>query len=249
MKKLFLALFVFCLTLSNAQSEIKDSAIFMPMVNIAYTAQIPGGDMAKRFGFNSAIGGGLGVKTKSNWEVSLNYNYMFGNDIKETSMLDELTNSSGFIINKDGEAAEYQTFERGHFINITIGKLFPVLSPNKNSGIIFNAGVGLLVHKIKYFNLANDIVQFQGEYLKGYDRYTSGISTSQFIGYRYLSNKKLINFFVGFEFIQGYTKLQRDYQVDIEPSAPNSTRLDLLYGIKVGWILPLYRRADDRFYY
>lgn len=221
----------------------------MPMVNIAYSAQLPGADMAKRFGFNSAIGGGFGIKTKANWDVSLDYSYMFGNSIKDTGMLDELRNSSGFITSKDGDVAEYQTFERGHFINLSFGKLIPVFSPNKNSGVLVKAGIGLLVHKIKYFNLANDIIQFQGEYVKGYDRYTSGISTSQFIGYRYLSNRKLINFFVGFEFIQGYTTLKRDYQVDIDAGTPNERRLDLLYGIKAGWILPLYKRADDRFYY
>lgn len=249
MNKLIYILFIFNFSLNYSQSEIKDSSIFMPMVGITYSFQFPGGDMVKRFGTNSTIGGEFGVKTKSNWEISLGYNYLFGNNIKDTSMLDNLKTSSGFIINKEGEPAEYQTFERGHFINFSVGKLIPVLAPNKNSGIIVKAGVGLLVHKIKYFNFANDIIQFQGEYVKGYDRYTSGFSTSQFLGYRYLSNRKLINFFIGFEFIQGYTKLQRDYQVDIEPGTPNNTRLDLLYGIKAGWILPLYKRADDRFYY
>lgn len=249
MKKVTLFLFIFFKVITYSQSEIKDSAIFMPMVSIHYTAQFPGGDLVNRFGFNSAIGGEFGIKTKSNWNFALGYNYLFGNTIKDTGMLDDLKTEGGSIINTDGEFAEYQTFERGHFINFTVGKLIPVFSPNKNSGLLVNFGVGLLVHKIKYFNFSNDIVQFQGEYVKGYDRYTSGISTSQFIGYRYLSNRKLVNFFIGFEFIQGYTKLQRDYQVDIDPSLPNERRLDLLYGIKAGWILPLYRKADDRFYY
>lgn len=247
-KKIILSI-ALLISICFAQSEIKDSSIFMPMAKISYSFQFPGGDMAMRFGNSSTIGGGFGLKTKTNWDFSIDYNYLFGNNIKDTGMLDELKNSSGFITSKDGEAAEYQTYERGHFINFSVGKLIPVFSPNKNSGIIVKAGVGLLVHKIKYFNFANDIIQFQGEYVKGYDRYTSGLSTSQFIGYRYLSNRKLINFFIGFEFIQGFTKLQRDYQVDIEPGTPNNTRLDLLYGIKAGWILPLYKRADDRFYY
>ena len=249
MKKIALIPLFFLPLINYSQTSIKDSSIFMPMFNINYSAQLPGGDLANRFGFNSAIGGEFAIKTKSNWDFSLGYRFLFGNNIKDTSMLDELKTSSGFIINPNGEFADYQTFERGHFINFTVGKIFPVLGPNQNSGIIANVGVGLLVHKIKYYNIAEDIVQFQGEYVKGYDRYTSGISTSQFIGYRYLSNKRLINFFFGFEFIQGYTKIQRDYQVDLTDTDIQKSRLDLLYGLKFGWVLPLHKKAADKFYY
>ena len=63
-----------------------------------------------------------------------------------------------------------------------------------------------------------------------------------------MGNSKLLNFYAGFEFVQGFTKSQRDWIFD-EMRKDNSNHLDLFYGIKVGWILPIYNRAPDKYYY
>ena len=42
-----------------SQTDIKDSAVFATMIYATYAYQVPQGDLAKRFGGNSTIGGGI----------------------------------------------------------------------------------------------------------------------------------------------------------------------------------------------
>jgi hypothetical protein len=90
--------------------------------------------------------------------------------------------------------------------------------------------------------------QLAGDLKKGYDRLTNGPSVSEYFGYTYLSNNRLLNFFVGLECSQAFTKDRRiwDYQM-MKPD--DSQRLDLLYGLRAGWILPLYKRVPKAYYY
>ena len=66
----------------EAQSSIKDSAVFCSMISIAYSYQFSGGDLAQRYGDNSTIGPSFTIKTKKNWIFGVDFNYMFGNNVK-----------------------------------------------------------------------------------------------------------------------------------------------------------------------
>lgn len=236
----------------NGQSSISDSLINAHLVDINYSFQIPQQDLHNRFGNSSAVGLGYTFKTRKRIEFGVGYQFIFGNNVKDSSMLDELTTSFGGIINQNGEFGVYNLLQRGHYLSINAGYHFLTVGPNPNSGFFVKAGVGLLIHKIVFQNLNDDIPQFNArnkEYKAGYDRYTSGISLNEFIGYKYLSNNGLINFYAGVELIQGFTKLRRDYQVDYPIEFDNSTRNDFLIGFKVGWILPIYKKPAKDFYY
>ena len=87
-----------------------------------------------------------------------------------------------------------------------------------------------------------------GDYAKGYDRLTDGISTNEFIGYMYIGNKRLLTFYAGFDFTQAWTRDRRGYNFDLH-GPDNTKRFDMLSGIKVGWIIPIYRIAPDKYYY
>ncbi|HNY07944.1 MAG TPA: hypothetical protein PKL64_07605, partial [Bacteroidales bacterium] len=52
---------------ASSQVSIKDSSIFTTMFYATYSYQFPGGDLVKRFGNNSNIGGGVMFKTRGNW--------------------------------------------------------------------------------------------------------------------------------------------------------------------------------------
>lgn len=75
-------------------------------------------------------------------------------------------------------------------------------------------GVGILQHKIRIEHQDNKIPQLEGDYLKGYDRLSNGLMVHQFVGYFHMSNNRLINFFVGAEAWQGFTKNRRDLNFD-----------------------------------
>ena len=131
---------------------------------------------------------------------------------------------------------------------IKAGKLIPVAGPNKNSGIIFNVGAGLLQHHIRIENKDNNTPPVLGDYKKGYDKLTNGLSAREFIGYQFLDNKGLINFYVGFEFYQAWTMCRRDYNFDTM-QRDDTKRNDYLMGIRAGWILPVYKKAPNSYYY
>jgi hypothetical protein len=77
---------------------------------------------------------------------------------------------------------------------------------------------------------------------------SAGFGVHEFIGYFYFGNKRLINFFAGIELAQGFTKSLRGYDYDLRQT-DTAMRKDLLYGVRIGWILPLYRKVPQQFYY
>lgn len=250
--KRFLLLLLFFTTgfsfQSNAQVSIKDSSVFAPMVCASYGFQFPAGDLAKRFGQNSNIGLSFLIKDKKSFVYGISGTYLFGNKLREDGILDSINTSTGQIINASGEFAEVRLFERGFSAHLHFGKLFSVLSPNPNSGILVTAGAGFLQHKIRIDDIGNNSPQLSKEYRKGYDRLTNGFSTTQFLGYVFLSNKRLVNFYGGFEFIQAFTQSRRSWDFDLM-RRDTQKRFDMLYGFRLGWILPLYKKAPDKYYY
>src|ERR1035437_10214130 len=123
----------------SAQTNVKDSALTFSMVKLSYAFQVPGGDLAKRFGYNSNIGLDFSIKTKHNFIVGANGSLLFGNQIKENGILDSLKNSSEWIINQNGIPSTVRLFERGFTVSLYIGKMFHVFAANPNSGIVVYA--------------------------------------------------------------------------------------------------------------
>jgi len=239
--------FLLFVSVSRAQN-VKDSSLFFPMVKFSYAFQLPGGNLEKRFGYNSNVDLNFSIKTKKNLIFGASGSFFFGDQIKENGILDSLKTSTGFIINQNGNPATVRLFERGFTAALHIGKIFSVFSPNKNSGILAYAGPVFIRHKIKIDDIGNQSPQLVDSYRKGYDRLTAGFGAHEFIGYIYFSNKRMLNCFFGFEFTQAFTKSQRSYDYDLM-KADTEKRTDLLYGIRVGWILPLYKRTPQQFYY
>lgn len=235
-------------SLSNAQALVKDSAITFPFFGIGGSFSIPGGDMAKRFGSDFEIQSIFGIKTQKNFMYSIQGGFFFGNKIKEDYLLSGLVNSYGTIIGSDGRTPEVRLFERGYHISAGFGKLFAFTKPNPNTGVVANLAIGFMQHKIRIEPIGNTVYGLSRKYRKGYDRLTNGIIFEEFLGYMYFGNKKLINFYAGFNFIQGFTQGRRSYQFDtMKPD--DAKRLDLLYGFKAGWILPFYTKPDKFYYY
>ena len=206
----------------TGQANLKDSALFITSIKVSYAPQFPSGDMVKRFGFNSNLGFHVDVKTKKSFLFGIEGNFIFGNKVKE-DVLSILRTSDSAIIDQNGNYAVVLTLERGLIINGYAGFLWTKFSPNPNSGILFKVGMGFMQHKIRIEHNKNSLPALEGELVKGYDRLTNGLNISQFIGYQLLSNSKLINFFAGFEFVQGFTQSRRDWNTnEFKKSVPFS---------------------------
>ncbi len=228
------------------QAQI-DSALALPLVGINIGGQLPGGDLAQRFGPNLNVGGAFMYKTKKNWLIGIESNYMFGRNVKEDVLL-QLKTVNGSVIDNDGFPADLRVTERGLGIHCVFGRVFKILSANPNSGVMVMLGGGYLQHKINLYDAQHKIAAINGDLKYGYDRLTNGFSSSQFLGYLFLSENKLLNFYFGFEFVQGITKSVR--KLNYDTGLPDiKQRLDLMYGLKFGWILPLYKKKPNSFYY
>ncbi|CAN5298135.1 hypothetical protein BH09BAC5_BH09BAC5_15130 [soil metagenome] len=233
----------------SARPAASDSITPCFSLGFSYAFQIPGGDLAQRFGSNSSSGIALNYKTKNNWTYGVQWTYLFGKQLRGADPLDSIETVDGFIIDKEGKYADIREFERGFTLGLSAGKVFNCfLSPNKNSGFMLSGGIGFMQHKIKIYDNGARSPQLNKQTLKGYDRLTSGIMTTEFAGYYYLSRNRYVNFFAGLEFNQGFTKSQRSWDYSLM-AADTQQRIDLLSGVRVGWILPLYKTPSRVKYY
>ena len=245
---LILCTLIVFLNKKGISQNISDSLIFCPLIKVSFAVQQPGGDLATSFGPNINIGVSAGIKSKNNSTIELEYEFIHSKNVTNTDILDHLMNSQGWIINQYGEENLYVMYERGGLAGFNIGKIWSVIGPNPNSGIHFKAGFGGIYHKIRIENQDNLIPQLKKEHLKYYDRLTMGLYTKQYIGYHHMNNNKLINFTVGFECIEGFTKGMRDYQIDLMGPYIDR-RLDLYFGVRIGWVFPVFRQEPNDYYY
>lgn len=241
----FLTLFIFCSFFSFSQTD--SNKTFVPLVSIHFSGHLPAGDLAKRFGPNLNIGGSFMVKTKRNWVFGLESNYFFGRNVKE-NVLTQLRNSDGFIIDNEGLPADLRITERGFGIHLTGGKVFDFLSANPNSGLMVSVGAGYLQSKIKLYDAQQKIAAVKGDLAHGYDRLSGGFSLTQFVGYMFLSDNRFLNLYFGVESYQGFTHSIR--KLNYDTGLPDTQkRLDMLFGLRFGWIVPLYKKTPNEFYY
>jgi len=249
MKKIIpLVIAIFFTLQSFSQKFSRDTCTNIFSISATYGYFKPGGDLKKRFGDNSTIGAALLYKTSKNWLFGLDWNYIFGNKIKEDTILNNISTKEGFVIDGNGYPAMINLFERGFLTSVKFGKLIPLNNNNPNSGIVLLGSIGLLQHKIRIENSDNAAVQIRGDYKKGYDRLTNGLSVSEYLGYMFYGKRNLTNFYIGFEFTQAWTQNRRSFNFDTQ-SRDTSKRLDLLFGAKIGWMIPFYSRKPQKYYY
>jgi len=244
-KIIFFLLFIFFVSAASAQKSIRDSISF-PMLGASFQYQMPGGDMAKRFGNNFNVGGFLNWKLKDNWIFGVDGDFIFSDQVKENS-ISYLMTKDGYIINSSGLYAQTSTYERGFLFSAKAGKVFHFFGPNPNSGLMTTIGAGILQHKIRIEEKDNSVPELNGDYKKGYDRLTNGLAITEFIGYLHCGNNRLINFFTGFELTQAFTKSRRDWDF-ATVMKDDKSRVDLLFGVKFGWFFPIYKHAVNAYY-
>ena len=248
-KQILIIAFLLAFKAISAQGDVSDTATNMPMIQINYGLQLPGNDLANRYGMNHTAGATFMYKTHKNWLFGVKFNYLFSENVKnKEDILSGIATEDGNIIDGNGMLTEVNYHERGFYSNVSIGKLFPVIGPNQNSGIFLIGGVGLLQHKTLIQNPENKAPQISGEYTKGYDRLTNGLAVSEFIGYMHIGNGTMSSFYVGAELIQAWTQSRRDYNFNKMKNVTDQ-RFDTLWGLRIGWILPISGKTSGEYHY
>jgi hypothetical protein len=213
-----------------------------------FTFDVPLLDQAKRFGLSNKLGAGFYTKSKNNWIYGGSMQFIFGNKIVEDSFLWNVRTPQNDLITVNGDFQAVGVFQRGYIFGFEVGKVLPIAQLNANSGIMVSSQLGYMRHRINIFDRDNLFPQFEGDLRKGYDRLTHGGFLEAFVGYLYLSQKRKINGFAGFNFIYGATKGQRNFLYDVAKSGLGN-RQDATLGFKLGWIIPIYKKAVEERYY
>jgi hypothetical protein len=237
---------VLCLFYAFGKAQV-DSAISVPLVGIHFGGHLPYGDLASRFGPNLNVGGQFLYKTSRNFLLGAEANYLFGRNVKE-DVLTQLKTPEGYVIDNNGYPADLRITERGLTLHLVFGKVLKLASANPNSGLMITVGAGFFRHKINLYDAQRNIAAIKDERIYGYDRLSGGFCVSQFIGYMFLSQNRLLNFYAGLESYQGFTKSVR--KINYDTGLPDTRqRLDILSGLRFGWVLPLYKRKPSEYYY
>jgi len=251
MKKIVtLITFTFLLSYTSfSQRNVRDSIIGTPWIAVNYGGNWTNDDLSLKYGYLNHMGVMAGYKTKKNWFYGVDANFIFGNKVHMNGMFSQLIDSKGTITDVHGDEGIVVVSARGYNANLTIGKVIPILSPNLNSGIFIQAGFGILAHKYRIDTQEQVIPQIELNYRKGYDQLSIGPNFHEFIGYAFMANQGLINFYGGFYAQQGFTKNMRQIFYN-QPDVPVSkkTMVDIQVGFKLGWFIPFYVRKPKDFY-
>lgn len=242
-----LSFFTLCHKASTAQAV--DSSDVVHFFGLHTGAHVPLSDMRARFGNNAIIGASYTAKLKSNWTFDFSYSYFFGNEVKdEKNYLENILTPEGILIDGNGEYAEVKLMERGWTSHISVGKIFPVNAYSRNSGIWFKLGAGILEHKIFINNPMNVAPQIVGDYKKGYDKLSNGFSANSFLGYIWLNKRQRINGYAGIDFNMAWTKNRRSIDF-VAAEKIDDEMMVMMLGIKAAWVIPVYKRKPEAFYF
>lgn len=244
---LFLALIGLMIQSANAQT-IADTSMNLHMVSFHMSGNLPGGDISNSYGAHMGIGGSYMFKTQGNWMLSADLTFIAGSVFKADSIFNNLIDEYGDFINTYGEIGEVNFYERGFYTGLKAGRLFPIFGPNPNSGLLLTLSGGLLQYKTLVHQDGRDIPSIIEDYSKGYDRLTNGFGLSEFIGYLHLDSHDPINFYVGLEFTQAWTKNRRSWNFDLM-GPENQLKHDYIFGIRFGWIFPINKKATNTYYF
>lgn len=252
MRKTVTFLFILLMVSLNgfAQDTTKSKTQeILPMFRVNYAFQFPGGDLQDRFGNNSNVGASFSLLTPSNFQFGVQGEAIFDGSVHEPGLLGSIMNDNGNLTNAEGQQILITKEERGFALFLTAAKLFPFSKKNiTGSGFLLELGFGYLQHKIRLDYRGGEVYQLSDELMKGYDRLSGGPALRQSLGYQFLSERNLVNFYLGIEITEAFTKSYRKYNYDTM-EADTESRLDLYTGIRAGWIIPFRKRKAESYYY
>lgn len=235
-----------------ASKDYVDTAAPMIWLDAHLAYHFPLGDLRTMFKNNFAVGPGFTFKSASNWTVGFHFDYMFGANMRDSAFFNgTLANDQGIVIDGNGLVSQGGITAEGRYwtVQADFGKIIPV-NRWKNSGIWLRLGAGYFSHRLRLDDFGNQYPQLEGNYAKGYDRRSGGFVLNQFVGYQFVRKNRMLNFYIGLEFHEMWTKPNRNYVFYEGPTDGMKAKFSGMIGFKAGWNIPLYeRKTTTTFYY
>lgn len=239
---------VFCLVVSQigmAQTNPSEKPINIVLIETGAQFNTPLFDLKEKFGYFTSANVSCKFKSNKNWTLGLTGTYNFGNQLK-SDPVSSLRNSFGLFITESGTVTEVNAFLTSFQGMLKAGWLFTSKKKNPNSGLLAEIGIGLTSYKYRFKVLDGSIPLLDKQNTKGYDQLTIGTTYALNIGYLHLSDNARINYYLGTEFGMILGNGQRTWLYN-NNVAGNFKTFDGYLGLKLIWILPLYRRAENDF--
>ena len=250
----WIAVVLACLLSQNAFGQAIDEGLFGQqetrvregfMLGFNGYFDIPGGDMADRFGNSARVGPSVLYKTKSNWIFGAKADFIFGGTVKGDSLLYNIKNNIGSFYSAGGQYVGLSITERGYCIGLQVGKFFPFSIRGKQEiSFLTLTGAGFIQHKVSIYDRENTIPQLKHEYKKGYDRLVNGAYVEQFLGINFFGRSGLVNFYLGGNILVGFTQGRRNFIFD-ERRPGLEKRTDILFGLRGGFYIPLFKQNKN----
>ncbi len=220
-------------------------------IEVHYNSNWTAADLSSRYGFLNNIGAGIQFKTKNAFTLGVEGNLIFGNSFRSEfdSVFSHLIDSYNNITDINGDIARVLVYSRGFYSNLVFGKLFS-FNENKRDYLWFQMGMGYLQHRMRIETNAQVVPQIEQEYRKGYDRYSSGINFSQSLSYALIPEDRYYNFYLGIYVQEGLTYNRRLINFDDpDNNVSKELRLDIQFGLRLGWLIPFYGREPKDYYF
>lgn len=273
LKNILLALLVILPLGLSAQSNSGNDTLQCFIVGFKFGTLFPSGSMSKAtlasgettklttmhslydapwldFGINTFY------KFKSNWLLSVDGDFWFGNDnlTHRQERMDILYSREGIIIGSNGTDAVVTCYNRGLSIQGGIGKIVPLWpSRNPNSGLLTRISAGPMLQQTIFTLNEVKAPQIDDDNALIYDHQRKGFMLTEALGFWFMSNhSNLINFFIAFEVSEVWSKSTRDYTYDHFAGLDgkdDSRYFDLIYTIKLSWMFPLKGKTAREYYY
>lgn len=243
---LFFSLFAYFLPL-RAQVSIRDTTINMGTINVSVNSYQGDGEFGERYGISHSFNGGLTFKHNSNFYVSGEWGFWYSGDVNRLGIFDDISASNDMLINGQGTFEVLDLQLRGQMAWLRLGKIFPILGPNPNSGFFAEMKGGFIQHRIFFQFESNSMFQLKGAYTHGYDRLHNGAAIGQSFGYWYFSNNNYLNAFLGVDFIQAQTRNRRGFNFDTG-LPDNDRKIEHFMGLRFGLSVTFYKRKADKYF-
>jgi len=248
-KQILIAILICSANAIFSQGSVADTTLRMSLFQFQGGVHQPFGDMADKYGTSASVGFSYAYKTGKNILFGVDFNYLFGNNVKDANTIYHgLRLSNGKVVGIDSEFINALILERGYAAGFYVGKIFSGMGPNPNSGIVVKVGLEYFEHRTYIETRQDEYAPLEDDYLRNYDRKIAGLALYEFVGFQYFSNNRFANFFAGFDVYQGCTTDYRSYNVDLMQKTDNDY-FDMLIGFRVGWVIPVYKQAANKFYF
>ncbi|WP_235298843.1 hypothetical protein [Portibacter marinus] len=223
-------LYLFTILIVSSVVHGQESQGSLLNLQSSYLLEKPGADLAQRFGLNS--------KFEFKIEYLWHYQYAFyakggiriNQNVKE-DVFSSIRTNEGFVLGANGFYADVFGRKRGFDIGVGFDYLITAFKQNVRLGI----GSSYITHWIKIVDDSQSVPQVVSTSGQFYDRFVSGVGIEENVQFQY--NIERAAFLIGIQFGQFFTKEHR-FMLNLQNS---QRRLDLYYGIKLTYLLPLIK--------